>query len=239
MMLQLKKHSIAGRNVKEGIRFAKTACSIFALLLASAFINSETRAAPGVTSSPEGVSIRVQQVPLRDLLLSIESESGIRFLVDESLFEESVSADIQAPTWTDAVLDLLDDINRIELWNDDDTLASVRLIGNKDWGAAPVQTSKATTGRRNTGVRSKPSSNQSTSSVNITLTEGQLRELAKGPYRSPLPEKFYRDSAYRDFLGKYGINSLEDMKERKKAMRVRREARKQLRILRKQAQANK
>ena len=63
------------------------------------------KSANGVATTSDGVSIRVKQIPLRDLLRSIESESGIRFQINESLFKDSVTADIQADTWTEAVLD--------------------------------------------------------------------------------------------------------------------------------------
>jgi len=199
------------------------------------------KSADGVATTSDGVSIRVNQIPLRDLLRSIESESGIRFQINESLIKDSVTADIQADTWTEAVIALLEDINRIELWEDDDHLASVRLLGNKEWSSvtsSPTNSSSSNIQRtsntsRNSSATSGSASNQ------ITLSKEQLQILSKGPYRSPLPENLYHEAAYRDFLGKYGINSQEDLKDRRKAMRVRREARKQLRLIRKQEKAKK
>jgi hypothetical protein len=190
----------------------------------------------GVATTSDGVSIRVKQIPLRDLLRSIESESGIRFQINESLFKDSVTADIQADTWTEAVLDLLEDINRIELWQDDDHLASVRLLGNKEWASVTSSTSNSSS---TANTQSNSSANSGSTGNQITLSKEQLQILSKGPYRSPLPENLYHEAAYREFLGKYGINAQEDLKDRRKAMRVRREARKQLRLIRKQEKAKK
>jgi hypothetical protein len=199
------------------------------------------KSANGVDTTSDGVSIRVKQVPLRDLLRSIESESGIHFQINESLLNNSVNADIQADTWTEAVLDLLEDINRIELWQDDDTLASVRLLGNKEWSdGTSLSTNSNSSNTMRGSISESNSSEYSSSGKQITLSKDQLQILSKGPYRSPLPENLYHEAAYRNFLGKYGINSQEDLNDRRKAMRVRREARKQLRLISKQeSQENK
>ena len=199
------------------------------------------KSASGVATTTDGVSIRVKQIPLRDLLRSIESESGIRFQINESLLKDSVTADIQADTWTEAVLDLLEDINRIELWQDDDHLASVRLLGNKEWASVTGSATNSPTSNAGSTANSQSSSsaNSGLTGNQITLSKEQLQILSKGPYRSPLPENLYHEAAYRQFLGKYGINTQEDLKDRRKAMRVRREARKQLRLIRKQEKAKK
>ncbi len=199
------------------------------------------KSSSGVATTSDGVSIRVKQIPLRDLLRSIESESGIRFQINESLFKDSVTADIQADTWTEAVLDLLEDINRIELWQDDDHLASVRLLGNKEWASVTSSATNSPTSNAGSTANSQTSSsaNSGLTGNQITLSKEQLQILSKGPYRSPLPENLYHEAAYRQFLGKYGINTQEDLKDRRKAMRVRREARKQLRLIRKQEKAKK
>ena len=197
------------------------------------------KSASEIATTPDGVSIRVQQIPLSDLLRSIESESGIRFQINEALLNNSVNADIQADTWTEAVLDLLKDVNRIELWLDDDHLASVRLLGNKE--SPSVTSPSANLDFSNSNQTFNAPSNSSGNSLSvdqITLSKEQLQVLSKGPYRSPLPESLYHEAAYRGFLGKYGINSQEDLQDRRKAMRVRREARKQLRLLRKQEKAS-
>lgn len=228
-------------------RFAVNRLTVWALLfwgLLFVFpwvLPASGKSSSGVATTSDGVSIRVKQIPLRDLLRSIESESGIRFQINESLIKDSVTADIQADTWTEAVLDLLEDINRIELWQDDDHLASVRLLGNKEWPSAtsPSTSSSSSNARRTSNTPSNQPANSASTSNEITLSKEQLQILSKGPYRSPLPENLYHEAAYRDFLGKYGINSQEDLKDRRKAMRVRREARKQLRLIRKQEKAQK
>ncbi|NIP99163.1 MAG: hypothetical protein GWM98_01145, partial [Nitrospinaceae bacterium] len=65
----------------------------------------------------------------------------------------------------------------------------------------------------------------------VDLSETQLRELAKGPYRSPLPSNLLKNSKIRQFLAQFRVNSEEDLQDIRKAMRVRREARKRLRLL--------
>jgi hypothetical protein len=83
-------------------------------------------------------------------------------------------------------------------------------------------------GRPSAGTRKNP-----LVAPDIVLSPAQLREIAKGPYRSPLPAHLFEGSQYREFLARHGIESIEDLKVISKAQAIRRAAHKQLRALRK------
>ena len=188
-----------------------------------------------VGATKHGVRIRVIGMPLAELLQRIEAETGIRFEFPEKMAEELMTAHVEAANWGDALDELLQDKNSIKLWDARKRVTSIRLLGTRNWepGSASQPATLARTAPGNTaGSTNKAGSN-------ITLTKEQLGQISKGPYRSPLPESLYRNLALRPFLEKNGIASEDDLKDTRKAMRVRREARKQLRILRKQERAAK
>lgn len=183
-----------------------------------------------VGESKDGVRIRVVGMPMAELLQRIEAETGIRFDFPESMAAELITAHVNAATWKDALGELLEDKNRIELWDARQRLTSIRLLSTREWepGTAPPATAPAS--NRTTSARLAPPN----AGGSTTLSKEQLAEISKGPYRSPLPETLYRNLSLRPFLESNGIRSEDDLKDTRKAMRVRREARKQLRILRKQ-----
>lgn len=172
-------------------------------------------------SGAEEVSIYARDEPLPKVLLRLEKVSGIRFIVSDSLLEENISVDIRGTSWTEAAHRLLDGFNLVELADGENNLIKVFLLSRKTGYVA----------------KGEPPPNRATQrpliKSDIVLTAAQLRALSKGPFRSPLPAEFYHNPDYRDILARYGIESGKDMEDVTKAMRVRAEARRQLRILRK------
>ncbi len=174
-------------------------------------------------SVAEGASIKARDEPLTKVLLRLEKASGIRFIISDSLLEENISANIQGSGWTEVAQRLLDGFNIVGLTDGDNKLIKVFLLSRKTGYVAiaePVPTRKI---------------KRPLKKSEIVLTVAQLRKLVKGPFRSPLPVEFFNDPGYRGILSRYGIESRKDMESVTKAMRVRAEARRQLRILNKKS----
>jgi len=188
-----------------------------------------------VLFNKSGVQIKASGVPLGELLQYVEAASGIQFDVPDKLAGEMVSVDLRAKNWQDALAELLEDKSRLDVWDARNRLTSVRLLGNREWGtgSAPQTAAPAAiTARVQPGAA--PSQN---TAAGTDLNKEQLSQISKGPYRSPLSEELYRNLTLRPFLEKFGIQSEADLKDTRKAMRVRREARKQLRLIRKKEAA--
>ena len=62
----------------------------------------------------------------------------------------------------------------------------------------------------------------------LPLPLEKLQKLVKGPYRSPLPVNMYEDPEFRAFFAQFGINSPQDLQDRKKAKKIRKAARRWL-----------
>lgn len=172
-----------------------------------------------------GVVIKVKAMPLEELLQQIEIETGfIEFQFPEHMATEFISGVVEAPDWGEALAKLFEDMNYVILWDQRNRLQTIRLIGMKEpWAASPLNNPRVV----NTQLGEDDDG--------VDLTQTQLREIGIGSYKSPLSEKLYHNLKFRRFMEKYGIHSLEDMKDKDKAMRVRKEARQQLRALRKRA----
>lgn len=172
-----------------------------------------------------GVVIRVTAMPLEELLQKIEIEAGfMEFQFPENMATELITGFVEAPDWSGALTALFEDMNYVILWDQSKRVQTVRLLGMKDSQAASP-------------LSNTPAANTSLGEDNdgVDLPQAQLLDIARGFYKNPLPEKLYQNLDYRRFMEKYGIHSLEDMKDSDKAMRVRKEARQQLRVLRKKA----
>lgn len=172
------------------------------------------------------VSINAQNEPIKEVLLRLEKNSGIRFMVTSSLGQERITASIRAATWSEISRQLLEGYNLVTLADDQNNLTKVVLLGRKS-GFVAMQTPLTRTILR------------PMDQTEIVLKVDQLRELAKGPFRSPLPVAFFHNPDYRDILAQYGIESKKDMTDVRKAMRVRVEVRRQLTILQKDKLVNK
>ncbi len=179
------------------------------------------------------IVLEASQVHLSDVLRQVEQRTGIRMHASESVSDVKINKNIEAMDWEEAIDVLLEDFNTIQIAGGKKGLLSVRILGQKERGA----TSSAVPGtkpQRSSASRS-PDNN---SSVLGGFTETQWRELAKGPYRGPLPNQLLEDPAYREFLAKHGVKSTDDLQDIRKAIRVRRDARKQLHLIRKQRRKN-
>ena len=69
---------------------------------------------------------------------------------------------------------------------------------------------------------------QLTSEFSQNLSREKLLRLIKGPYRAPLSVAFFEDPDYRTFFAKLGITTPQELRKRKVAKTIRKEARKRL-----------
>ena len=169
-------------------------------------------------SSRTGVRIDVQNLPLEDVLQEISQKTGIRFKVAPSLANQALTASFQAPDWKTGIETLLKEISTVTLWRKNSRMSEVILLRNRD-------------GSEVFSSQPDDSKEPSINSENMPLTLEQLKIIAKGPFQSPLPAELLGNPQFSVFLRKHGIETPEDLQKTRKAMKVRKVARLQLRKL--------
>lgn len=179
-------------------------------------------------SGLNSVTIKAQQVSLPDLLDKIATQSGIDFKVRGSMMKESISVDVQAENWTEAVQKVLVDYSRVELWGRDKMLTGVYVLEPLNPEDDPNLRTNFNEANNRKAVRTSQASDD-----RIRLSKGQLVRLIKGPYRSPLAPQLWKDEKLRGFLEQHGINAPEDLNNLQKAMTLRKAARWELRNFKK------
>jgi hypothetical protein len=167
-------------------------------------------------------SIKVINEPLASVLGKISQSSGIQFKVSDGLTEELITTKIQESNWDAVVLKLLGNFNLVEVRNDKGRLIKVHVLGLKNKETMVKAANETIQPIKRPLKKSE-----------IVLNGDQLRELAQGPFRSPLPAHMLHDTELRNFLSLHGISSDEEMANIQKAMRVRVAARRQLKMLQK------
>ncbi len=110
-----------------------------------------------LTKTPKGVSIKVDDRPLPELIKEIQNKTGIHINAPDSMKEEKVTVRIEAKNGEEAVRLLLRDFNHIKLSgpeNENDTF--LLLGGQRKGGPLAFQTpSKALSGTKR-GKRTYP-----------------------------------------------------------------------------------
>lgn len=81
-----------------------------------------------IRADAQNVRIRVQALPLGEVLDQVTAKSGVRFIVPQSLIVRSVTANIKTKDWKEAVQDLLTDFSRVEMWDEDLKKSRIQLI---------------------------------------------------------------------------------------------------------------
>jgi hypothetical protein len=220
----------------------------------------------GSALAQEPISLDTGGKPLREVLQQVTQASGIHFRVSEKLAEMKINKRVEAQNWKEVVQQLLDNYNRLDLSGSDGNLKKVFVLSlkNSDHMARitkqnipatkklPLETSEIglntqpihdlakdtlrnpSTRQKNSGKKKRP-----LEASEIWLNTEQLQELAKGPFRDPLPNYFYHDPGLNEFLALHEISSPDQMDNIQKAIRVRVEARRQLKILHKDKLKNK
>ncbi len=202
--------------------------AIFYLIGIGVFANDafakSTRLSKGSAFKSKPAIIKADNIPLGEVLRSIEAQSGIKIKFPNELDEFLVTADIESDNWSKALSELLRDYNKIEIWKSRGSLASVNILGNTENFEIPAfETQAKLQPPKNTPAKKDP--------LGFDLSVEDLKELSQGKFRSPLPGDLFNNPKYKKILQRSGIRKAEDLSNVNKAMRVRREARKQLRIL--------
>lgn len=187
------------------------------LASASAAEPSLTKTLQFIQTDDQGIIIRVRNTALGEVLNAIESRTGIHFRVAPELLQDIVTTKLNVPDWKTGVEKLLDNYNWVGLWSSRFESTQIHILARKEYAAGTLSLEKP-----------MPVAPQPAAASSSGLTQKQLQELAKGPFRSPLPPHLFHDPSYKPFLKQYGIASLQDMKDTRKAMRVRVKARKRL-----------
>ncbi len=207
--------------------------TVFYLISIVVFVNvafaKSTRLTKVSTVKSKPAIIKADNIPLGEVLRSIESQSGIKIKFPNELDEFLVTADIESDNWSKALSELLQDYNKIEIWKSRGSLASVNILGNTENFEIPAFETQA----KLQTPRNAPS-NKDPLAIDLSIED--LKELSQGKFRSPLPGDLFNNPKYKNILQKSGIRKAEDLSNVNKAMRVRREARKQLRILNRKRQ---
>lgn len=169
----------------------------------------------------EPISIDGRHKTLEETLQEVSEASGIQFQIPDSLKEFQIKKDIQGSDWNDAVRKILENFNLVEVNVEGGKLKKVFILGIKNRGS-DFQT-----------VNGRPSidTKRPLEVSKIFLSMDQLRRLAKGPFRSPIPNHLYHEPQLKEFLALHAIGNPEDLDNIQKAMRVRVEARRQLKLL--------
>ncbi len=175
----------------------------------------------------KNIVLKVKNTPLLKFTKEIEKRSGITFSVSEALEHDLLNLNAEEPDWTALILEVFKDYNQVHIWASSKNLKQVYLLD-------PYETSLPD------NINEEPSSiekvvkkyhNKNDIFKSSGLSEKQLRKLAGGKHRSPIPLEMFNDPKIRIFLNKNGMNSLEDLSNLRLSMKVRRNARKALSFL--------
>ena len=188
-----------------------------------------------LNSGKHGVFIKSNNLSLADLLQEIHNQSGIEFKVDLEVGNVPFHADVEASSWTEAVLEIIEDFNHILVWDRQKRLTQVHMLSLMD-PEVPLEINSEKFPK--TPKRGKTTSAQQVPIGEIVLNKAQLSRIGLSPYRSPISPQLLDDHQIRRFLEKHDIRNEEDLKNSKKAMKVRKIARRQLQELRRRSRQN-
>lgn len=173
------------------------------------------------------IRIDVRDRKLSEVLQRIQELSGLHFVLVSSLEDESITASVKASDWSSAVRKLLKGFSRIEVWNEKNELALIRLFesgeppATEESNANIPETNRGSRQNLKTGRTGEKRQKDRRKIVEILLTEEQLFELAKVPPGKPIPPHLFHDLEFRHFLELHGIDSLDDWTQGNKAKTVR------------------
>ena len=91
-----------------------------------------------IIKTPQGVSIKVDDRPLLELISEIENKTGFRIKAPDSMKEEKITARIEAKDWMEAVELLLQDFNHIKLSGSENEKDKFLLLGGRRVGG-PIE----------------------------------------------------------------------------------------------------
>jgi len=160
-------------------------------------------------------------VPLREALPLLSEQTGIQFQVREELQGGMIPLQENGEAPDSYSLDWLKDYSHIEIVDEQSGKRKIILMTSGTSRSLEIPKDHAP---RKTFQVNQAVQDESTH----TLSREKLLKLVEGPYRSPVPTELYQDEEYRAFFSKWGVRSPSHLKNRMKAKKIRREARKLL-----------
>ena len=115
-------------------------------------------------------------------------------------------------------MDWIRNFSHIDLVDEETGQRKIILLSSNS-GIAPASSATHTRVKRPIPVPDQPKS---------TLSKGKLLKLIRNPSRKSLPLELYEDEEYRAFFSTLGVQSPEDLKNRKTVTKVRTAARRLL-----------
>lgn len=89
---------------------------------------TESVKSAGITQDKSGVSLAFQGKTIKQALDSIKEKTGIQFRITDALGQKTVPYDVKAENWKTAVQKLLQNYNKIEMWQEDLTKSQVWIV---------------------------------------------------------------------------------------------------------------
>jgi hypothetical protein len=202
--------------------------------------------------NPRAFSVQAQDVALGEVLSEIANKTGILFKVPERFMNESVNLNIEERNWAEVVHRVLGDFNSIYIWNGPTRLGRVFLLDNNEGSevsSLPLNTpskQKINLAKAIHVIKKRyyqPNASGEKNEVflqkhRMGLSEVQLKKVASGHLSSPLPEKLFEDRKIKKFLAQNGVKTIEDGKKPMLAVKVRRQALKLFKALKRSAMKN-
>ena len=194
-----------------------------------------------ILETKEGILIQAEDKGLATILHVVEEKSGIKINIAGHLNQDRLTVVVDQPDWPSAIRQLLSNYSIVELGGD--PLLMVKVLDRVDSGGShgiqstqkrlevssqPQAISKGFVYRPVKRIRKKIWAKE-----NIPYTSKELKIILEGKATSPLPEKLISNPAYTRLLAKYGVRKKEDLQNSSKALAIRSEAGKMLRVLQK------
>jgi hypothetical protein len=82
-----------------------------------------------LVEEPSGIRLEAKSIHLIDLLIEIQTQSGIRFDIPEHMDETPVSFHLKEKDWKSLVSAVMRDFNKIEVWSKDPGKSYVKIMG--------------------------------------------------------------------------------------------------------------
>jgi hypothetical protein len=181
---------------------------------------------------------------LGEILDEVQLKSGIHFKAPDYVKEEPITMEFYASNWNSAIKKLLKGYSIVGISDSNGNLVRVRIMSDRRSGNTIVRSSAKTTGPKTKITykqkeRSIPDTlvkKKHKTEVKKTLSKvlyAKLNDIKAWPAGQPLPLSMYNDSDLKAFLIANGIGSEKDLEQSKKIKDLKRAARKQLLIMKK------
>lgn len=135
------------------------------------------------------ISLEFQGKTLKQALDSIKEKTGIQFKISEALGQKTVLNDIKAESWKTAVQKLLQNYNKVEMWQDDLAKSQIMIVGESEGTVVvasktpptkqePMPSAKPTS--QNTPAKAPDKKNDIKSQM-ARIPENPIADMIQGP----------------------------------------------------------